>query len=108
MFTISMIDTNDFVQTVTLDSTSYKLHFSWNGTNWSMDLRTVKNVDIVRNIAVVPNFPLLLQTTRHTKIKGQLLAIVNDNGTTIGRKDFINGRCKLVYMTLEDLNNAME
>jgi hypothetical protein len=108
MFTISMIDANDFYESVTLDSTSYKLHFSWNGKNWCMDLRDQKNVDIIRNIAVVPNFPLLLQHTRHTKIKGQLLAIVNDNSTTIGRKDFINGRAKLVYMTLEDLNNAME
>lgn len=109
MFTISMVDTNDFVQSVTLDSTTYKLHFSWNGENWCMDLRDSKGVDIVRNIAVVPNFPLLLQHARHTTLKGQLIAVVNDSRiSTIGRSDFVSGKAKLVYMTLEDLKNAME
>ena len=66
MIQISMIDANDFVETVTLEGEPYKLHFSWNdfAQQWTVEVRNMQNVDIVRGIAVVPNYPLFLQHHR--------------------------------------------
>lgn len=107
MQTISMYDANDFKQRVTIENTLYILHFSWNGTEWNMDIRDSSNNDIVRNIVLVPNFPLLLQYQRHIDIKGQLLAVRNDSTTTISRTDFVNKKATLVYMSLEDVQDAV-
>ena len=42
MIQISMIDANDFVETVTLEGEPYKLHFSWNdfAQQWTVDVDT--------------------------------------------------------------------
>lgn len=104
MITISMADANDFVESVILDGTAYRLHFSWNGFagQWSMDIRTATNEDIVRGIAVVPNFPLFQQYKRNGTPRGEIAAIVVKpelaGNQTIGRKDFVNGKFSLVYI----------
>jgi len=104
MITISMIDANDFIETVLLDGTAYRLHFSWNGymNQWTMDILTATNGEIVRGIAVVPNFPLLQQYRRNGVPRGEIAAIVVKpelkENQTIGRKDFVNGKFSLVYI----------
>ena len=108
MITIKMYNANDFKTKVIIEEVLYILRFGWNGYNWSMDIRDNKNNDIVRNIALVPNFPLLIQHQRHLNIKGQLLAIRNDGKSNIGRNDFIEGKASIVYMSLEDLKNAVQ
>lgn len=107
MNTISMYDANDFVENVTIESILYKLHFGWNGNFWSMDIRDSTGTNIVNNIVLVPNYPLLYQHQRHIAIKGQLLAIRNDTEQTIGRDDFVNGKATMVYMSEEDIANAV-
>lgn len=107
MFTISMADYNDFIEQVTIKNTLYYLHFGWNGNFWIMDIRDSTNTNIISNIVVQPNFPLLLQYQRHFIIKGQLLAVRNDNVQTIGRDDFVNKKATLVYMDEDDLNAAV-
>ena len=116
MIQISMIDANDFVEQVTLENEPYKLHFSWNdySQQWTVDVRTMQNEDIVRGIAVVPNYPLFLQQKRATGLpRGELLAIVVDadkaDNQTIGRKSFVNGQYSLVYVPeveVNDIRNA--
>lgn len=110
MIQISMMDANDFVQSVTLDDTVYKLHFAYNDVlkGWSMDIRDSQNTDIVRSIRVVPNFPLLSQYKRHLDIKGEIVATVTTNIQNIGRHDFINGRASLVYVSEDELNAILE
>jgi len=104
MITISMADANDFVESVILDGAAYRLHFSWNGfaKQWTMDIRTATNEDIVRGIAVVPNFPLFQQYKRNGTPRGEIAAIVVKPGLaenqTIGRKDFVNGKFSMVYV----------
>lgn len=113
MITISMADANDFVESVILDGTAYRLHFSWNGfsSQWTMDIRTANNVDIVRGIAVVPNFPLFQQYKRNGTPRGEIAAIVvkpelADN-QTIGRKDFINGKFSMVYLSEREVADIL-
>lgn len=110
MIQISMIDVNDFVQSVTFDDTVYKLHFSYNDVfkSWSMDIRDSQNNDIVRSIRIVPNFPLLSQYKRHFDIKGEMIATVTTNIQNISRNDFINGRASLVYVSEDELNAILE
>ena len=110
MIQISMMDANDFVQSVTLDDTVYKLHFVYNDIfkGWSMDIRDSQNTDIVRSIRVVPNFPLLSQYKRHLDIKGEMVATVTTKIQNIGRSDFINGKASLVYVSEDELNAILE
>lgn len=110
MIQISMTDANDFVQSVTLDNTVYKLHFAYNDVlkGWSMDIRDSQNIDIVRSIRIVPNFPLLSQYKRHLSIKGEMVATVTTDIQNIGRDDFINGRASLVYVSGSELNAILE
>lgn len=110
MIQISMVDANDFVETVTLEGEPYKLHFSWNdfAQQWTVDVRNMQNVDIVRGIAVVPNYPLFLQHHRAGLPRGELMAIVVDSSKadnqTIGRKSFVNGLYSLVYVPEVEVN----
>lgn len=111
MITISMMDANSFVESAVLDKTAYKLRFNWNddAQHWSMDICTDKNVDIACGLSVVPNFPLLNQYKRISSLpRGELMAVVTDGGDDIGRKDFVSGRAVLVYMSEEELKNALE
>ena len=110
MVSISVTD-NDFVETVTLDDKVYKLHFAYNSNskNWTIDIRDSNNVDIVRSIKIVPNFPLLAQYKRHDLPKGELIAVVNSNNKqVITRKDFINNSAILIYIPKEELNELLE
>lgn len=110
MIQISMTDANDFVQSVTLDDTVYKLHFAYNDVfkGWSMDIRDSQNMDIVRSIRIVPNFPLLSRYKRHLDIKGEMVATVTTGIQNIDRDDFINGRATLVYVSESELNAILE
>ncbi|WP_437793191.1 phage baseplate plug family protein [Mitsuokella multacida] len=112
MVTISMMDANNFAESVVLDSALYRLRFNWNDSakTWTMDVCTNDNADIVRGISVVPNFPLL-NTYRRIKTlpPGELMAIVtNTDIKAIGRKDFVSGKAALVYVPKEELRNALE
>lgn len=110
MIQISMADANDFVQTVTIDDTVYKLHFAYNDVlkSWSMDIRDSQNIDLVRSIRIIPNFPLLSQYKRHLGITGEMIATVTTDIQNIGRDDFINGKANLVYVTKSEVNEILE
>ena len=93
MITITMHDNNDFMQSAELDGVAYQLKFGWNSKSesWTMDIRTAKNVDIVRGVSVVPNFPLLSQYRRYSKglPAGELIAVSTQVAESIGREDFL-------------------
>lgn len=105
-----MCDSNDFVEVVTLDGSVYKFHFSYNGYSkeWKLDIRDNKNIDIIRGIKIVPNFPLLAQYKRHNAPKGELIAVINTNKSNIGRKDFMNKSATLIYIPREEVNGILE
>lgn len=106
---LSMAEHNDFVEAATLDGTLYKLHFGWNPhEGWSVDVRDGQNADILRSIAIVPNFPLLNRYRRHSGIPpGELMAVVNDGGETLGREDFVTGRAQMVYVPEAEVKDAL-
>ena len=111
MIEISMRDANDYVQSVILEQENFKLHIAWNPEAycWYVDVRTMSNEDIVKAIAIVPNFPLFNQYRRIGGLPaGELMAVVVDDSgkynQTIGRDDFMNGRFTLVYIPEDELN----
>lgn len=111
MLQISIADHNDFIEPATLDGTLYKLHFAWSPHGgWGLDIRDGQNSDIIRGIAVVPNFPLLDGYRRHGGIPpGELLAIVNDTAIQqIGRRDFVEGRASFIYVPESEVQDALE
>lgn len=111
MYSISMADANDFVQQVMLDGVAYKLHFAYNSysAQWTVDVRDSKNVDIIRAVAIVPNFPLLAQHRRVAALpNGELMAVVvnpaGSDNQRIDRNGFVDGRFSLVYVPEDELN----
>lgn len=111
MIQLSMIDANDFVQSATLDDVVYKLHYSWNdyAQQWTVGVRDAQGNDIIRGIAINPNFPLFLIHHREANVpKGELMAIVVDSAKetnqTIGRDGFTSGRFSMVYVPEVELD----
>jgi len=111
---IELMDANDFVIGVVLESTSYKLKFGWNDVaqNWYMDIRTGQGETIISGIAVVPNFPLFAQGKRLGLPKGELMAVVvnqdEPENQRIGRNDFTSGKFSLVYVPKSELEAIQE
>ena len=112
MITITMQDNNDFIQSAELDGVAYQLKFGWNAKSesWTMDIRTAKNVDIVRGVSVVPNFPLLSQYRRYSKglPAGELIAVSTQVAESIGREDFLSGRFELIYIPRGEMDVILE
>lgn len=112
MITITMQDNNDFIQSVELDGVAYRLKFGWNdgSGSWTMDIRTAKNVDIIRGVSVVPNFPLLSQYRRYSKDlpAGELIAVSTQTAESIGREDFLNDRFELMYIPRGEMDVILE
>lgn len=104
MISISMRDANDFVESFVVDNETYKLHFGWNSDakQWSVDVRTASNIDIIRGVAIVPNFPLMNQGRRRGLPKFEMMAVVvnttSPENQVIGRNDFINGKFSFVII----------
>lgn len=116
MIQLSTIDANDFIQSVTLEGTAYKLHYAWNdySQQWTLGIRTAQGDDIIRGIAIVPNSPLLMGHHRTENVpRGEFMAVVvdadNANNQTIGRDGFTSGRFSMVYIPeveINDIRNA--
>ena len=134
MITLSLANADDFVTSAVLDNENYRLHLSWNNTGfwtmdirdsennrlhlswnntgfWTMDIRDDKNIDIVRGIKLVPNFPLLNQYRRlSNKLpRGEfLVAVVNqsvEKNQTISREGFSSGEFTLIYVPQEEFDS---
>ena len=115
MISLSMYDANDFIISAMLDGEPYKLHFSWNDhvPQWTVDVLTNDNIEIVRGIPVVPNLPLLSFYRRQKGLpQGELLAVVVNQDETenqaVGREDFLNGKFTMVYVPLEEVDAILE
>lgn len=104
MIVIGMMDANDFVESIVIDTVTYSLHFAWNDSAqcWTMDLRNSKNEDIVRGVSVVPNFPLLNQYRRHMDSRFEIMAVAVsqdlEKNQSIGRDGFTSGRFNMVLI----------
>ena len=115
MISLSMYDANDFIVSSMLDGEPYKLHFSWNDhvPQWTVDILTNDNTEIVRGIPVVPNLPLLSFYRRQSNLpQGELLAVVvnqdEEGNQAVGRQDFLNGKFTMVYVPVGELNAILE
>lgn len=104
MFTIQLPDKNDFITEVTLDDEVFFLHFSWNDTLkfWALAIENAYNDELVSNIVVLPNRPLLAPIRREALPLGELIVVREDNQQAIGRDDFISGQATLIYIEVDD------
>ena len=115
MISLSMYDANDFIISTMLDGEPYKLHFSWNDhvPQWTVDILTNDNTEIVRGVPIVPNLPLLSFYRRQSNLpQGELLAVVvnqdEEGNQVVGRNDFMNGKFTMVYVTVGEVNAILE
>lgn len=115
MISLSMYDANDFIISTMLDGEPYKLHFSWNDKvpQWTVDVLTNDNTEIVRGIPVVPNLPLFSFYRRQNGLpQGELLAVVvnQDEGENqaVGRQDFLNGKFTMCYVPRSEVDAILE
>ena len=114
MISLSMYDANDFIISTMLDGEPYKLHFSWNDhvPQWTVDVLTNDNTEVVRGIPIVPNLPLFSFYRRYKLPQGELLAVVvnqDESGNqSVGRQDFLNGKFTMVYVPKGEVNAILE
>ena len=114
MISLSMYDANDFIISTMLDGEPYKLHFSWNDhvPQWTVDVLTNDNTEIVRGIPIVPNLPLFSFYRRYNLPQGELLAVVvnqDESGNqAVGRQDFLNGKFTMCYVPKDEVNAILE
>ena len=115
MISLSMYDANDFIISTMLDGEPYKLHFSWNDhvPQWTVDVLTNDNTEIVRGIPIVPNLPLFSFYRRQANLPpGELLAVVvnQDEGENqaVGRQDFLNGKFTMCYVPMDEVEAILE
>ena len=114
MISLSMYDANDFIVSAMLDGEPYKLHFSWNDhvPQWTVDVLTNDNTEIVRGIPIVPNLPLFSFYRRLNLPQGELLAVVVNQdeagNQAVGRQDFLNGRFTMVYVPKDEVDGILE
>ena len=114
MISLSMYDANDFITSAMLDGEPYKLHFSWNDhvPQWTVDVLTNDNTEIVRGIPVVPNLPLFSFYRRYSLPLGELMAVVvnqdEPENQSVGRQDFLNGKITMVYIPKDEVNAILE
>ncbi|OBW92976.1 phage baseplate plug protein [Gallibacterium salpingitidis] len=104
MFTIQLPDKNDFITEVNLDDEVFFLHFSWNDTLqfWSLAIENAYNDELVSNIVVLPNRPLISPIRREAFPIGELIVVREDSQQAIGREDFISGKATLIYIEVDD------
>lgn len=115
MISLSMYDANDFITSTMLDGEPFKLHFSWNDKvpQWTVDVLTNDNTEIVRGIPVVPNLPLFSFYRRQKDLPpGELLAVVvnqdEEENQAVGRQDFLNGKFTMVYVSRSEVDAVLE
>ena len=107
MIEITLIDANDFVLSTTLDNDSFKLRFSWNDTGayWTLGIMDDKSNSIIRNIKLVPNYPLLAQHRISSLPKGEFICVTSN--AAIARDDFIDSKAHFVYVPEDELDGAV-
>lgn len=107
MITITIPDANDSVVAVVLEQRKYFMHFAWNDTAgfWSIGIWDDKKQPIIERVKCVPNYPLLLQYSKASLPKGELLCITD--AEKIGRNDFVTGAAKLVYVLEGELHGTV-
>lgn len=101
---IPVIDANDSLLEAELDGRTYFLNLSWNSEArlWTLSIENADNELIVAGILLSPNISLL-KPYRHLSVPaGEMVAILENNNTMIGRQDFVTGIAKLVYVSVDD------
>lgn len=106
MQTITFLDANDVLTTVTLDGTQYKIRILYNdiGDFWTLSLRTPDNSSLLEGIKAVPNFPILYPYHQPGIPPGELMVVTTDSIQTVGRDDFTGSKATLVYITEDEIN----
>lgn len=107
MIVINLADHNDFITEVLLDGQVYFLHFGWNSEwrQWEMGIENTRNERIIAGVPVNP-FTDILGAYRRLAIPQGAFIVLLENGDTLGRQSFVTGLASLIYLTVEERDNA--
>jgi len=101
-------DLNDSLSQVELDDQNYRLRMTWNGRDgaWFMSMFTDDLEPVAESIRVIPNFRLLDRFNDSLLPSGEFIAIdLTQKLEVVGRNDFANGACSLVYFSADELTD---
>ena len=91
---------------ITLDDIPYIIIFKWNsrGGFWTMTWLDRNRVTLVSALKIIINYELIGWYPDRGLPPGAMYAVDERGGTErIGRDDFTNGRCSLIYQTVDEL-----
>lgn len=105
MILIPMKDQNSFTLEASLDGVSFVLRFDWNVSAdfWTMAIFNAKNETVLRGVVLVPNTPLLRQFRSRAVPAGEFVAYLDEPPRDLGRMDFVNQTCQLLYIPEAEL-----
>lgn len=98
-----------FYEIVTaIEGVDYILDFRYNQREdcWYVDIKTIDDEDLAKGLKLVCNWPLLHQLHYETRLPtGELMVTTDTNDDSPpGLEDMVeDGRCRLVYLTAEEL-----
>lgn len=101
-------DNNDCLTRIVLNSKEYVFHFSYNYSAdfWTMGIYENYTVPIVTCIKVVPQYPLNCYFEMAELPDGVIF--VETTLERIGRKDFVNGNARFVFVSNDELDAYVE
>lgn len=107
MIKITFPDANDIVFGVSIDEKTYWLRMLWNqaGQFWTLHIMDKYKKEILSNIKVVRNFPLLCNKHCFDVPKGEFF--ITCNYEEPNRYSFATGEAVLYYATEEEVNAAI-
>lgn len=105
MIQIPLIDVNDQLVEVELDSETYFLHIGWNSeaAGWFLEIENYNRETIVAGIAMLSNSPMLATYRYRDVPAGELLVTMMDDTVSPGRDAFATGAASLIYLTAAEV-----
>lgn len=94
---------------IELGSKIFKLHFKYNviAGFWSMDIYTEDDSILIYGVKIVANYPLLFYHKNSAFPSGDFICEIADKSATIKRDSFSSGAAKLLFLTKDEIGQAL-
>ena len=101
-------DSNDSLTRLVLGYKEYVFHFSYNYHSdfWSMGIYENYNTPIIADMKIVPEFPLYSYFEMAELPEGHIF--VESTLAHIGRKDFVKGNARIVFVSKTEFDEYVE
>lgn len=101
-------DKNDSFTRIVLDGEEYLFKFSYNydGGFWTMGVYADERTAIIAGVKIVPSFPINWHFRQYIDLPNGVIGVVTSL-EKIGRKDFMNGKAKFVYLSTSEIESYL-